>query len=834
MPLVPGVRLGRYKVRSPLGAGGMGEVYLAEDTELERTVALKVLPADVSSDKERMQRFIREAKATSALNHPNILTIFEIGHVDSTPYIATEFIEGDTLRRHLSDQRMKLSDVLNVAIQTADALSAAHEAYIVHRDIKPENVMLRRRDSIVKVLDFGLAKLIEREATPVDREAPTRKTLFKTEEGVVMGTVLYMSPEQARGRDVDARTDIWSLGVVIYEMVAGCLPFEGATQGEVLASILNEKEPLPLARFARKVPAELERIVEKALRKDREERYQTSKDMLLDLRSLKQRLQFEAELERSNPPEAKSDAASIRDREQAAAIAPATRSNKAPQTVPDMETPATGIRRHKRSMVIALTALAIAAAGIIYLFYFAKPASAMDSIAILPLVNASNDPNTEYLSDGITESIISNLSQLPQLRVMARSTVFRFKGQTVDAQEVGHKLGVRAVMVGRLLQQGDQLSIRVELVSVADGTQLWGAEYDRKLSDALMVEREISREISERLKLRLTGEDQKRLTARDTGDAEAYQFYLRGRYFWNRRTSGGLKKALEQFQQAVDKDPTYALAYVGLADCYAVLEQYAGTPASETIPKARAAAQRALQIDNSLAEAHASLGFINMFAWQFAEADKEFKRGIDLNPNYPTARQWYGIYLRAMGRADEAMAESQRARQLDPLSPIISVQVCNLYMLKGEFDSAIEECKKVLDLDPNFPRAHDLLGWAYLKQGRQQEALAEMQKAVEASGRASQELGYLGYGYAATGNPAGAMSILRELEERYGKRESPGMFLAAVYAGLGDKDQAFAWLERDFQSRSGALVYITYFPVYDTLRDDPRYADLLRRMGLQQ
>jgi len=456
----------------------------------------------------------------------------------------------------------------------------------------------------------------------------------------------------------------------------------------------------------------------------------------------------------------------------------------------------------------------------------------INSIAVLPFVNQNRDPDTEYLSDGLTESLINSLAQLPNLRVSPRGAVFQYKGKDTDPTSAGNALGVRAVLTGRLMQRGDSLMVSAELVDVGNNKQIWGEQYNRRVSDALAVQQEISREISERLRTKLTSSEEQRLAKRGTKDPDAYQFYLKGRYYWNRRTAVNIKKALDQFQQAVDKDPTYALAYVGLADCYALLEQYAGAPAKETLPKAKAAAERALEIDDSLAEAHTSLAYINMFARQFDEAEKQFKRGFELNPNYPTAHSWYGIYLGATGRRDEAMTESRRAQQLDPLSPIISVQVCNLYILKGDLTSAIDECTKVLDLDPNFPRAHDLLGWAYLKEGRQQEAIAEMQKAVEYSGRASQELGYLGYGYAAVGSRDKALAILKELEERYSRHETPAMFPAAVYAGLRDKDQAFGWLEKDFQAQSGALVYITYFPVYDTLRDDPRYAALLRRMNL--
>jgi len=804
----------------------MGEVYLAQDTKLDRKVALKILPAEVASHPDRMKRFVQEAKAASALNHPNIITIHEIDDTDSGHFIATEFIDGETLRQHIRSTPLKLGDVLEVAAQIASALSAAHTAGIVHRDIKPENIMLRR-DGIVKVLDFGLAKLTERSSPDsVDMEAPTRGVV-NTEPGMVMGTAVYMSPEQARGMEVDARTDIFSLGVLIYEMVAGRLPFEGSNTNEILASILSDKEPPPLARYANEVPAELERIVSKALRKEREQRYQTTKDLLLDLQSLKQQLDFEAKLERSIPPETRGVQATV-------SGASSTANGQAAQTTPITESLANRIKHHKRSLIIALSVLIVAVASLTYLFYFARPASAIDSIAVLPLVNTSNDPNTEYLSDGISEALINSLTELRQLRVVARSTAFHYKGKDIDPRQVGRELNVRAVLMGRVRQIGDTLNIQVDLVDATTGAQLWGAEYERKLSDVLAIKQAIAREVTEKLRLRLSGEEQQKLAKRDTRNAEAYQFYLRGRYYWNKRTAEGVRKAIGEFQQAIDRDPNYALGYVGLADCYSLLEYYAGVPASETLPKARAAADRALQIDDSLAEAHTSSAFIYEMLWRWAEAEAEFKRAISLNPNYPTAHHWFSLYFGIKRQFDDEMREIKRAQELDPLSPIISVNVAAVYLLKNDLNSAVEQCQRIIELDPSFPEAHGLiLGFAYLKQRRYEEATAEFQKAVELSGRAGRYLSFLGYYYAVTGKRAEALRILKELEEKYARREATGQHLAGVYAGLGDKDQAFAWLERDFQQRSGTLPYITWWFNFEDLRSDPRFADLVRRMGLQ-
>jgi len=825
-PFAPGTHLGRYEIRSRLGAGGMGEVYLAQDTKLDRKVALKILPADIAANHNRMRRFEQEAKAASVLNHPNIITIYEIEQIDSVNFIATEVIEGETLRQRMRRLPIKLGEVLDVAAQTASALSAAHAAGIVHRDIKPENIMVRQ-DGILKVLDFGLAKLTERPAPDsVNTEAPTR-AVVNTEPGVVLGTAIYMSPEQARGLQVDARTDIFSLGVVLYEMVTGRLPFEGSTSNEVLASMLSVKEPQPLARYSSEAPAELERIVSKALRKEREQRYQTTKDLLLDLQSLRQQLDFEARLERSIPPETRDGLTMV-------SKPPATASGQAPPTAAISESLTIGIKHHRRSLAITLATLIVAVSSLAYLFYSVRPASAIDSIAVLPLINASNDPNSEYLSDGITESIISNLSQLPQLKVMARSTVFHFKGKEIDPRDVGRQLGVRTVMAGRLLQQGDHLIVRTELVNVADGTQLWGAEYDRKLSDVLGLQQDISREISEKLRLRLTGEEKKRLTGRDTTNAEAYQSYLRGRYFWNKRTADGITKAIDQFQQAIDRDPNYALGYVGLADSYGLLEEYAGVPSSETLPKARAAADRALQIDDSLSEAHTSSGSIFEQMWRWSETEEEYKRGVSLNPNYPTAHHWLSIYFRARGQLDDSLREINRAQELDPLSSVIGQNVAEIYLLKNDLNSAIAQCQRIIELDPNFPGAHDELGFAYLKQRRYEEAIAEFQKTVQLSGSASRYEGDLGYCFAVTGRRAEAQAILKELEVKYARREAVGQYLADVYAGLGDRDQAFTWLEKDIERGSGIrLPFIKWWFTFDDLRSDPRYADLLHRMGLK-
>jgi serine/threonine-protein kinase len=628
MSLEPGTMLGRYEVRSKLGEGGMGEVYLARDTELGRTVAVKVLSADVAIDERRMNRFVQEARAASALNQPNILTIYEIGRADGVPFIATEFIDGETLRERLRSSPLRLGDALDIAAQAAGALAAAHAAGIVHRDVKPENVMLRR-DHVVKVLDFGLAKLTEDRTTLNPDDAPTR-LLVNTDSGVVMGTAQYMSPEQARGLEVDARTDIFSLGVVLYEMVAGRAPFEGATQSDVLVSILD-REPTPLARFAPDVPMELERIVAKALAKDHEARYQTMKDLAIDLRALKQRLEVEAEIGRTQEPRHTADAK----------IEHATRILAARPTS-SAEYAAGGLKKHQRAAVAALLGLLLAVGGISFWYFHQRSATAaqIESIAVLPFENRSADADAEYLSDGLTESLIYRLSQLPNLKVSPTSLVFRYKGKEADPIKAGNELGVSAVLSGRITQRGDNLMISAELVDVRDNKLLWGEQYDRKTSELLATQREIAREIVDKLKLKVSGQE-RGLAKHYTESNEAYQLYLKGRFYYNKRTGEGMQKSLEYFQQAIERDPTFALAYSGLADSYNLLgaTDAGGTVRpNEALPKAKAAALRATEIDESLAEPHVSLAHVKYYYdrdWPGAE--REFKRAIELNPNYPQA-----------------------------------------------------------------------------------------------------------------------------------------------------------------------------------------------------
>ena len=547
-----GQQIAYYKILSSLGAGGMGEVYLAEDTRLGRRIALKLLPAQFTTNAERVYRFEQEARAASALNHPNIVTIHEIGRADSTHFIATEFIDGETLREHSGDRALKLNEALDIAAQVASALEAAHAAGIVHRDIKPENVMLRR-DRIVKVLDFGLAKLALPQVLAVDSEAQTRSKT-KTNPGLVMGTVQYMSPEQARGQEVDARTDIWSLGVMFYEMVTGRAPFQGETPSHMIVSIL-ESEPPPLAIDV-EAPVELERIVTKALRKDMNDRYQTASELAIDLTNLRHELEVEARMKRPPHPHTGDGIITAKSDSGSAAGAVATTGDVAtPRSTSSAEYLVSEIKRHKRAAVLAATVV-VAVAAVTYLFYPKGGGEVIDSVAVLPFVNATADPNTEYLSDGISDSVINSLSRLPNLKVISLNRALRYKGQQVDAQAVGRELNVRAVLIGRLTQQGDGLAISTELVDVRDNRRLWGEQYSRKLSGILVVQEEIARKISEGLRLRLTGEEKKQLAKQYTENTEAYLLYNLGRQNFNKYTKEAFEKSIEYYEQAIEKTRT--------------------------------------------------------------------------------------------------------------------------------------------------------------------------------------------------------------------------------------------------------------------------------------
>jgi serine/threonine-protein kinase len=837
--------IGHYRVIGKLGEGGMGEVYLAEDPRLGRRIALKLLSTSVTTNAERVQRFEQEARAASALNHPNIITIHEVGAEGEHHFIATEYVEGSTLRQHMANSRMPLREVLETAIQVAGALSAAHAAGIVHRDIKPENIMLRP-DGYVKVLDFGLAKLCDKsgEHEAADLEASTI-ALVNTNPGIVMGTVAYMSPEQVRGFAVDVRTDIWSLGAVLYEMLAGRLPFEGPTTSDVISLVL-QKEPPALTLFSNEASDEVERIVTKALAKDREERYQTAKDLLIDLKRLKQRLDVEAELERTIPPEMRTTVTTVvargsASREAASETARAQGADTAQlaaQRATSSEEYLLGeIERHRRrvfALVAALVLLVVTVSGAY--FYYSSEGDAIDSVAVLPLANASGDPGAEWLSDGLTESIIYKLSQLPHLKVISRSSAFRYKGKQVDVQTVGSELQVRAVLIGRVAQRGDELLVSAELVDTRDNSLIWGEQYKRKISDMLAVQQDISREISERLRLRLTGEEQKLVMRNYTENTEAYQSYLRGRYYWNRRTQEDLQKSIEHFERAIEIDQDYALAYAGLADSYNVVSSYGGLAPRDAFPKAKAAAQRALEIDDTLAEAHTALGAtLAHYDWDWKTAEQEFKRAVELNPNYAAAHYFYAYsFLIPTGHSAQAVEEMRRAQELEPLSLITNTNYAVALLYARRHDEAISQLQKSVEIDPNFAPIYARLADAYAEKGMFDEAIAEGLKARQLRERAitGSILASLGHAYAVAGKRREAERILAELKELQQRVYVSPFFIAKVHAGLGDKEQSIRWLQKALDERDYLLPRLKVEPSFEKFHSDPRFQEIVRRVNL--
>jgi serine/threonine-protein kinase len=819
--------ISHYRVIRKLGSGGMGEVYLVEDTKLRRKAALKILSLELTRNEGQLHRFEQEAIATSALNHPNILTIYEVGSEEGKHFIATEYIEGETLRERLGRNRMAVSEILDASIQIASAMASAHQAGIIHRDIKPENIMVRT-DGYVKVLDFGIAKLTESfSAHQPESGADATVVLAHTEPGVVIGTPHYMSPEQTRGSKVDLRADIFSLGVVMYEMVTGQRPFAGSTPVEVIVSIL-EKTPPPLTEQSPDVPAELQRIVSKAMAKDTGSRYQSAEDLLADLKSLKAQWDSSVGLNRAAGATAATPAGSGHNSGGAAVTTPM----QAPFTTSSAEYLLTEIRRHKKGVLLALAALLIAAAGLGYFTFSGH--ERIESLAILPFVNVGGDAEGEYLSDGVTDSLINSLSQLPGLEVMSHYSVFKYKGGDQDPHVVGRELGVHAVLTGRIVQRGDSITISTELVDARHNTHIWGDREVWKLTRIAAAEETIAKVISEKLRLRLSGDQEKRMSKPHTENPEADQLYMKGRFYWNRRSPDDLRKGIECFNQAIEKDPTYAPAYAGLADSYNIQARLAGSDSKDLVQKAKAAAIKALELDDT-AEAHTSLGDIKSnYEWDWAGAEREFLRAIALNPNYATAHQWYAALLVMTGRTDEALREIQRAQELDPLSPIITAASAGIYFYGRQYDRAVEQVAKTRELDSSFPLTPLIAGWCYTEKRMYAQAIDEYQKRLGAGRIQSAAMAGLAITKALSGRTDEARKLLGDLVEQYNQNRTGPCDVALVYTYLGDKDTAFVWLDKAYDQHDPGLYRIKADPFYDPLRDDARFKDLLGRVGLPQ
>ncbi|HEY8551427.1 MAG TPA: protein kinase [Vicinamibacterales bacterium] len=789
--LAAGDTLAHYRVLSPLGSGGMGQVYLAEDVRLGRKLALKILPPGALAEPDRLERFEREARSISALNHPNIITIYDTGEARGLRFIATEFIDGVTLRSLLARGRLDLRQALDIGIQVAQALAASHAAGVVHRDLKPENVMVRA-DGYVKVLDFGLAKVSH--AVPVAGPTGIPTQTLRTEDGVVMGTVRYMAPEQARGEETDSRADVFALGVLLYEMLAGQPPFTGPSAADIISALLLH-DPKPLVH----VPSDVDRIVRTALQKERSERYQTCGRLVEHLRTALRRIEIE-----SDPGRETASGPLV-----PVTVGVSSGFGSGTALRPQAGGAATPIARRRRTR------------------------GSVESLAVLPLVNATRDAELEYLCDGLTESLINSLSQLPRLRVMARSTVFRYNALRTDPQAIGRDLGVRAVLTGRIVRHQDSFAISTELVDVEDGSQLWGTLLHRRHADLFTLQAEITRELTDALRVRLTRAQRKRLVKKYTANATAYQLYLRGRYLSNTRTGQALEEAQALFERAVDEDPKYALAYAGLADCRSLLAvSLRRSTVGTTIRRAREAAHKALELDGTLAEGHASLAFITFrFDWDWALADAEFTRAIELNPGHAPSRQWYAMFLASRARFDAAVAEMRVAQQLDPLSPIIQAGIGRILHFAGRYDEALTQYMRVLETNPSFPQAYIDLALTRMATGELELARANLDRAEALSDTTSTILLLRGITAVREGEHAESQRIFDELRARYDRGAAGADDLALLAATLGNSEEALGWLTEACNQRSPFLGYVDVEPAMAPLRQDPGCRALLRQHG---